>query len=90
MKGQVFIACNCEYGCPCNVNALPSQGHCEGGWSWHIEQGAYGETDLAGLSVGLYADWPKAIHQGDGVAVCLIDEKASEEQRSALRTLVEG
>lgn len=90
VKGQIFIACNCEFGCPCNVNALPSHGHCEGGWTWHIEQGAYGKTDLAGLSVGLYADWPKAIHQGDGVAVYLIDEKATEEQRSALRTLLEG
>ena len=90
MKGQVLISCNCDYGCPCNVNALPTQGKCEGGWTWRIEAGAYGDVALDGLCLSLYANWPKAIHEGDGVAVCLIDDKATEPQRAALRTLVEG
>jgi hypothetical protein len=33
LKGTVLIACNCDYGCPCNFNALPTHGHCEGGWA---------------------------------------------------------
>ncbi|MBI2186970.1 MAG: DUF1326 domain-containing protein [Acidobacteria bacterium] len=90
MKGQVLIACNCDYGCPCNVNGRPTRGDCEGGWTWQIEQGVYGDTKLDGLWAGLYADWPKAIHEGDGVAVYLIDERATEAERSALRTLLEG
>lgn len=90
MKGQVLIACNCDYGCPCNVNALPTHGDCEGGWTWHVEQGVYGDVKLDGLWAGLYADWPKAIHEGNGVGVCLIDERADEAQRGALRTLLEG
>lgn len=90
MKGQVLIACNCDYGCPCNVNARPTQGHCEGGWTWQVEEGAYGDVRLDGLHAGLYADWPKAIHEGDGVAVYLVDERADEPQRAALRTLLEG
>lgn len=90
MKGQVLIACNCDYGCPCNVNALPTHGECEGGWTWQIEQGAYGDVKLDGLWAGLYADWPKAIHEGNGVAVYVLDERADEAQRSALGTLLEG
>lgn len=90
MKGQVLIACNCDYGCPCNVNALPTHGDCEGGWTWQIEQGVYGDVKLDGLWAGLYADWPKAIHEGNGVGLCLIDERADEAQRGALRTLLEG
>lgn len=90
MKGKVFIACNCEYGCPCNVNGLPTHGHCEGGWVWRVEAGTYGDVKLDGLSFGVFADWPKAIHEGDGVAVYLIDERADEAQRDALRTLLEG
>lgn len=90
MKGKVFIACNCEYGCPCNVNGLPTHGHCEGGWVWRVEAGTYGDVKLDGLSFGIFADWPKAIHEGDGVAVYLIDERADEAQRAALRTLAEG
>jgi hypothetical protein len=90
MKGQVLIACNCDYGCPCNVNALPTHGDCEGGWTWQIEQGVYGDVTLDGLWAGLYADWPKAIHEGNGVGVCLIDERADDKQRFALQTLLQG
>ena len=26
LGGTLLIACNCDYGCPCNFNALPSHG----------------------------------------------------------------
>jgi hypothetical protein len=87
IKGQVIIACNCDYGCPCNVNGRPTPGKCEGGWTWHIEQGSYGDLRLDDLNIGLYANWPAAIHEGNGVATYLIDERANEQQRSALRAL---
>jgi hypothetical protein len=90
MKGKVIISCNCDYGCPCNVNGRPSLGKCEGGWTWHIEQGSYGDLRLAGLNIGLYCKWPAAIHEGNGVATYLIDEGADEPQRAALRALLEG
>jgi hypothetical protein len=90
MKGQVLIACNCDYGCPCNVNGRPSSGKCEGGWTWHIEQGVHGDLRLDGLNIGLYCNWPAAIHEGNGIATCLIDERADEPQRAALRGLLEG
>ena len=90
MKGQITIACNCDYGCPCNVNARPTRGDCEGGWTWLIEEGVFGDLRLDGLHASLYADWPKAIHEGDGIAMYVIDERASQSQRDALRTLLEG
>jgi hypothetical protein len=49
MKGTVLIACNCDYGCPCNFNALPTTGKCEGEWTWHVEEGAYDGTQLDGF-----------------------------------------
>ncbi|MBA2642648.1 MAG: DUF1326 domain-containing protein, partial [Actinobacteria bacterium] len=36
-KGTVLVACNCDFGCPCNFNAPPTTGDCEGGWTWHFE-----------------------------------------------------
>jgi hypothetical protein len=90
LKGKVLIACNCDFGCPCNVNGLPTHGNCEGGWTWQVEQGAVGEVRLDGLSFGLYCDWPSAIHEGDGVAVSLIDERADPAQREAIAGLLEG
>lgn len=50
LSGTVFIACNCDYGCPCNFNARPTTGVCEGGWTWHVGEGAYGGVALDGLA----------------------------------------
>ncbi len=30
IKGPKFTSCSCDYGCPCEFNALPSNGVCEG------------------------------------------------------------
>ena len=90
LKGSVLIACNCDYGCPCNFNALPTHGDCEGAWAWYVQEGRYGETELSGLAFAIAADWPGAIHHGNGEAAVLIDERADERQREALRTLVSG
>ncbi|HZU12637.1 MAG TPA: DUF1326 domain-containing protein [Chloroflexota bacterium] len=90
LKGTVVLACNCEPGCPCNFNALPTHGDCEGGWSWTIEEGEYGGVQLGGLSFALCADWPGAIHEGNGQAVTFIDERADGRQRAALDTLLRG
>jgi hypothetical protein len=90
IKGRLVIACNCEVGCPCNVNGRPTLGNCEGGWTWWIEAGKYGDVDLSGLHLGLYADWPAAIHEGNGVAIALVDDRANEQQRAALNALVVG
>jgi hypothetical protein len=90
LEGTVVIACNCDFGCPCNFNALPTQGKCEGGWTWHVDSGRYGQVTLDGLNFSVYVNWPGAIHEGNGEAVVLIDERADDAQREAIMTLVRG
>ena len=90
LRGTLMIACNCDYGCPCNVNGLPTTGNCEGGWTWHIDEGRYGDTKLDGLNFSIFADWPGAIHEGGGRAVAFVDERADEEQAAALTTILRG
>lgn len=90
LTGTVLIGCNCDYGCPCNFNARPTTGDCEGAWTWHIDEGQFGETRLDDLNVSVAADWPAAIHEGNGEALVLIDERADEAQREALLTLLSG
>ena len=46
VSGDVLIACNCDWGCPCNFNARPSRGFCQGGWIWQIERGPSGRRRL--------------------------------------------
>jgi hypothetical protein len=90
LNGTVLIACNCDYGCPCNFNARPSRGKCEGGWTWHVERGSFNGVSLDGLNFSVYATWPGAIHEGNGEAVILVDERANDRQRDAIATLVGG
>ena len=90
LKGQVLVACNCDWGCPCNFNALPTVGKCEGGWTWHIEEGSYRDVRLDTLNLSVYVNWPGAIHEGKGEALILIDERADAAQRTAIETLVGG
>lgn len=90
LKGTLLIACNCDFGCPCNFNALPSTGDCEGQWLWHVEDGTFGDVRLDGLSWTITADWPSAIHEGGGRAICMYDERADDDQRAAIEALVRG
>jgi hypothetical protein len=90
LKGTVLVGCNCDYGCPCNFNAPPTHGDCEGGWVWHIDEGTYDGVDLTGLTLAVFADWPGAIHEGNGKAVGVYDERASERQSEALEALLRG
>ena len=88
--GDVLIACNCDWGCPCNFNARPSRGFCEGGWIWLIARGHVENVPVDGLGIALFAKWPGAIHEGGGRAVCYVDERGDTSQRSALARILRG
>jgi hypothetical protein len=90
LDGTVLIACNCDYGCPCNFNALPTQGYCHGQWTWHVEKGRYGDVALDDLNFTVAVKWPGAIHEGNGHGVFLVDERADEAQRAAIDVLLAG
>ncbi|MES2524234.1 MAG: DUF1326 domain-containing protein [Gemmatimonadota bacterium] len=90
ITGHVVLACNCDYGCPCNFNGLPTTGKCEGNWNWLIEDGAFGDTPMKGVAFGVAVNWPGAIHEGNGEALIVIDERADERQRAAVLSLLSG
>ena len=47
-------ACNCDWGCPCQFNANPTHGNCEGIAGYHIITGSYGtKVKLDGLNMAL-------------------------------------
>ena len=37
---EMINACNCDWGCPCNFNAKPTNGSCEGAYGIHITEGS--------------------------------------------------
>ncbi|MGI8925460.1 MAG: DUF1326 domain-containing protein [Tepidiformaceae bacterium] len=90
MKGDALGACSCDWGCPCNFDAPPSKGWCEGGYSFHINSGSYNDVGLDGLTIGFFAHSPAALHLGNVTGYVLIDERATEEQRQAIMNILGG
>lgn len=90
IKGVEFAACNCDWGCPCQFNSLPTHGNCEAIVGMRIEDGEFDGTRLDGVTwVGTFA-WPGPIHEGNGEAQVFIDESASDEQQAALLKILSG
>ena len=58
MQGLEVVNCSCEWGCPCQFNALPSHGHCRALTFVQVERGRYGDVPLDGLRWGILAAWP--------------------------------
>ncbi|HKX79520.1 MAG TPA: DUF1326 domain-containing protein [Novosphingobium sp.] len=90
IKAREFVHCNCAYGCPCQFNALPTQGHCQAVVALDIMEGRHGNTDLAGTRIAMIVAWPGAIHEGNGHVVPIVDERANEAQREALLRIMSG
>ena len=90
MEADYLQACSCDYGCPCEFEAPPTQGFCEAIAAWRINRGRYGDVSLDGLGLGFAARWPEAMHLGNGTAIVFIDDKANAEQREALTQIASG
>jgi hypothetical protein len=90
IRGPEIVTCNCNWGCPCQFNALPTNGNCRAGLAMRIEKGHFGKTKLDGLHWAVLAAWPKAIHMGNGEVLPVVDERASPEQREALLKIMTG
>jgi hypothetical protein len=90
IEGEWFKNCNCDPGCPCDFNARPTQGFCEGMAAMRITKGHFGDVDMAGVKWGGIVRWPGAIHEGNGELVPFIDAEASDEQRNGIFEIASG
>lgn len=89
-EAEYLQGCNCDYGCPCNFNGYPSYDNCEALVGYRIRHGHFGPTKLDGVVFVLGAWWPKAIHEGNGIARIYVDPKASAEQLRAVEQITSG
>ena len=90
VKGIQFGTCNCAFGCPCQFEAPPTEGHCRGMEAIRIEEGHFGEVPLDGLMLVVLYAWPGAVHEGDGEMQAIVDARADTAQREALVKIVHG
>ncbi|MGH7117546.1 MAG: DUF1326 domain-containing protein [Acetobacteraceae bacterium] len=90
LEGEWIKDCNCAFGCPCDFNALPTYGDCRAVVGMHITKGHFDATSLDGLSFVMAAAFPGPLHEGNGEAQPIIDERASPGQREALFNILSG
>lgn len=85
-----LVSCSCDYGCPCEFNALPTRYPCEGVEGFEIDRGHFGDVNLDGLRCAGIFHWPGAVHQGSGSYLPVVDQRADEAQRDALLKIMSG
>ena len=90
IKGEWIKSCGCAYGCPCDFNAPPTRGSCQGMVAMKIAEGHFGDVDLSGLGFAVIVDFPGPLHEGNGTAQPIVDERANAKQREALLTIMSG
>lgn len=90
IKGPEISTCNCDYGCPCQFNALPTTGDCNAAVAMRIDKGHHGNVKLDGLHWAIVVKWPGPIHLGKGEVQPIVDKRATEEQRAAILKILTG
>lgn len=90
MSGVILGACNCDWGCPCNFDAPPTYGHCDGFYTQVIYEGHYGGVPLDGVTFLWGGHSPGPIHEGNGSSLLILDQAATPDQRAAIERLWHG
>lgn len=92
MKGRGYEFCNCDFGCGCNFGGFPNSedGSCRALVGLDIESGSIGSVNVGGLKCAAIVNWPKAIHEGNGKCVFVVEPSTTEEQVSALAQVFTG
>jgi hypothetical protein len=90
IHGLMFTNCSCAYGCPCQFNALPTQGYCRAVIFLRVDKGHFGDAQLDSLNLAFAIAWPGAVHQGHGSMQPIIDERGTEAQKAALLNILTG
>ena len=90
IEAEYIEYCSCDFGCPCESMAPPTQGICTGAVGFKITKGHVDDVNLDGQIVVATFYFPRAIHHGDGHMQPILEARATEEQRDALFYIMSG
>jgi hypothetical protein len=92
LRGTGYEFCNCDFGCGCNFAGLPNSkdGSCRALVGLDIAEGQCGDVALSGVRCAAVVHWPKAIHDGNGKCVFVVDPATTEAQIEALSQICTG
>ncbi len=92
LRGTGYEFCNCDFGCGCNFGGFPNSkdGSCRALVGMQIADGRCGDVNLSGLRCAAILSWPKAIHEGNGQCVFVVEPSTTEAQIGALSQIFTG
>jgi hypothetical protein len=91
LTGTYYLPCSCNVGCPCEFGEMEGdQGWCSGALVFDVRSGEVDGTDVSGIKAAFDGDWPSGFLAGNGTGRLYFDPDVSEEQRSALESVIRG
>lgn len=92
MHGTGYEFCNCDFGCGCNFGGFPNSkdGSCQAIVGMHIAEGQCGDVKLDNIKCAALVQWPKAIHEGNGKCVFIVEPSTTDQQIEALAQIFGG
>ncbi|QHQ35461.1 DUF1326 domain-containing protein [Algicella marina] len=93
IKGELFLNCSCEVFCPCVISLgahPPTEGHCHAWMAIAVDSGHYGTVDLSGINIGLLADIPGRMGEGNWKVALYVDDTASFAAFDAVAQILSG
>jgi hypothetical protein len=93
LDGTYFENCNCEVVCPCaatDMAAPADHERCRVLMAFHVDRGQVDGVDVSGMIVGVFADTPPMMSEGNWRVGLFIDAKASELQSAKLAGVFSG
>ena len=68
----------------------PTDGHCDVGFAFHIEEGSFNGTSLDGINFVAACYTPGPMADGNWTSAFYVDERASPQQREAMEEILSG
>ncbi len=90
LRGDLIEACSCGAPCPCWVGDDPDGGLCQSFTGYHVREGTVGDVDVSGLTLVSLVQIPGNVAAGNWREVMFVDQRASDEQFTALMDAFQG
>jgi hypothetical protein len=93
LDGTYFENCSCEVVCPCAATdlAIPADHErCRLLIAFHVDSGQIDGVDVSGMTVGVFADAPQMMIEGNWRVGLFMDDQASEDQAAKLAGVFSG
>lgn len=93
IEGHYMETCNCSFLCPClpsTMTAKPTEGDCKAAVAMRVDTGEKDGVRLDGVSFILLLHSPSAMADGNITAGLIVDDRASDAQTAAIRSIALG